>query len=37
MLTVVLPGSTVRIRFKTDDTLTSTGFFMKMGVYEPQQ
>ena len=36
MLTVGLPGSTIRIRFKTDDTLTSTGFFLKMGVYEPK-
>ena len=36
MLSVGIPGSTVRIRFKTDDTLTSTGFFMKMGVYEPK-
>ena len=36
MLSVGIPGSTVRIRFKTDDTLTSTGFFLKMGVYEPK-
>ena len=36
MLSVGIPGSTVRIRFRTDDTLTSTGFFLKMGVYEPK-